>query len=533
MAIQNSKRAIFLPLILAGVLMLGILAGNFLNRNHSSKYSLNPVIGKLNSMLDFIESEYVDSISKEEIVEKSIPQILKELDPHSQYIPAKELQSMTEPLEGNFEGIGIQFNIQDDTVIVVNTVQGGPSEKRGILSGDRIVKVNDTLIAGVKITNSKVMKKLRGKKGTRVNLKISRRNIKELLTFDIIREQIPILSVDASFMITNNIGYIKISKFSKTTHFEFRRATTQLKKLGMEKIILDIRGNGGGYLDAAVNLADEFLADKKLIVYTKGYSRPKTCYYATPRGFCHELEAAVLIDELSASASEILAGAIQDNDRGIVIGRRSFGKGLVQEPIQFSDGSELRLTIARYYTPTGRCIQKSYKKGTDEYYNDLDERLLRGELEKADSIKFADSLKFKTPDGRIVYGGGGIMPDIFVPLDTVGYTSYLNRVINKGIIYKFAFHYADGNRKKLSSIKDANELEKYLAKQNLLNEFTDFAEKNGVPKNPVAINKSALILTTQLKAYISRNIIDDKGFYPIILKIDNTVTKAVEVLKNN
>jgi carboxyl-terminal processing protease len=529
MSIHNTKKTILQPLLLALLLAAGIIIGNLLNRFGEDNRSQDPVVKKLNSIINFIESEYVDTISKGTIIEKALPQILNELDPHSQYIPARELQALNEPLEGNFEGIGVQFNIQEDTVMVVGIVHGGPSEKKGILPGDRIVKVNDTSIAGVKITNAMVMKKLKGKKGTHVKLGIRRSMVKDLLTFEIERDQVPILSVDVSFMMKDNIGYIKISKFSKTTHFEFKKAAMRLRKQGMNKMILDLRGNGGGYLDAAVNLADEFLDAKKLIVYTQGKARPKTCYNATSKGFCQDIMLVVLIDELSASASEIFAGAIQDNDRGYVVGRRSFGKGLVQEPVVFSDGSELRLTVARYYTPTGRCIQKPYKHGVGEYDNDLEERYLKGEFEKADSIKFNDSLKFKTPGGRVVYGGGGIMPDIFVPLDTSGYIPYLNIVINRGLVNKFAFQYTDKNRKKLSLLTNVKALESYLESQNLINDFMIFAAKNNIPANPQVntMSKSGFILKTQLKAYIARNILDDNGFYPIIFKADNTIQNAL------
>lgn len=528
----NTRKQIFLPIIFATIFIIGLAGGRFFTQKTLKNDTLQPVVSKLNSMLDFIESEYVDSISKEDIVEKAIPEILKELDPHSQYIPARELQSMNEPLEGNFDGIGIQFNIQEDTIVVISVIQSGPSEKIGLLAGDRIVKVNDTIVAGVKITNEKVIKKLKGKKGTTVNVKIRRKHEKELLSFDIIRDQIPLYSVDASFMLTGNIGYVKISKFAKTTQFEFRRAVSRLKKKGMTKIVVDLRGNGGGYLDAAIKLADEFLDDKKLIVFTKGKARPKTPYYATSFGFCQNMDVAVLIDEYSASASEIFAGALQDNDKGTIIGRRSFGKGLVQEPVVFNDGSELRLTIARYYTPTGRCIQKPYSKDLVEYYHDINNRFSNGEFEQADSSKFADSLKFTTPGGHTVYGGGGIMPDIFVPMDTSGYTPYLNKILNKGLVYKFAFHYTDNNRVKLKETGDVNVLEKYLDNQAVLNEFIDYVSKNGVPANQAQIEKSRTLIKIQVYAYIARNIFDDNGFYPIILSIDNTTNRAIQVLKN-
>src|SRR3989339_768987 len=530
---QNSRRNILMPILFSLILVAGIGAGYLLSRVSGKTHEGNPVIDKLLSVIDYVEMEYVDTISKTDFVEAALPQILLELDPHSQYIPASEQQSMSEPLEGNFDGIGVQFNIQEDTVVVVNVISGGPSHKRGILAGDRIVKVNDTLIAGVKISNDKVMKKLKGPKGTKVMLGIGRKGEKTLLSFEITRGQIPLYSIESSYMIREDIGFVKINKFSKITTHEFKKAVTRLKRKGMKKIIIDLRGNGGGYMDAAVNLADEFLTDKQLIVYTYGKSRPKTNYFSTQKGFCIDLDVAILIDETSASASEIVAGAIQDNDRGTIIGRRSFGKGLVQEPVVFKDGSELRLTIARYYTPTGRCIQKPYTKGSADYYYELGERLMHGELEEADSIKFSDSLRYTTPKGRTVYGGGGIMPDIFIPLDTAGYTTYLRAVINKGLVYKFAFQYADNNRKKLSGFQDPEKLEFYLNGQNLSAEFNRFAALQGIKINPASDTnaKAALLLNTQLKAYIARNILDDKGFYPIWHKVDDAVLKAVDVLE--
>ncbi len=530
---QNSRKNIIMPVIFSLILIIGIGAGYLLNRVSGKNNQEDPVINKLLSVIDYVEAEYVDTISKTEFVEAALPHILLELDPHSQYIPASEQQSMSEPLEGNFDGIGVQFNIQEDTVVVVNVIPGGPSQKSGILAGDRIVKVNDTLIAGVKISNEKVMKKLKGPKGTKVLLGIGRKGEKNLLSFEITRGQIPLYSIESSYMIRNDIGFVKINKFSKTTTHEFRKAVTQLKRKGMKKIIIDLRGNGGGYMDAAVNLADEFLTDRQLIVYTYGKSRPKTNYYSTQKGFCLDLDVAILIDETSASASEIVAGAIQDNDRGTIIGRRSFGKGLVQEPVVFKDGSELRLTIARYYTPTGRCIQKPYTKGSEDYYYELGERVMHGELEQADSIKFADSLKFTTPKGRTVYGGGGIMPDIFIPLDTAGYTPYLRAVINKGLVYKFAFQYVDINRKKLTSFQSPEILDQYLNGQNITAEFSRFAASQGLKLNPDYKDnqKSTLLLKTQLNAYIARNILDDKGFYPIWHKVDVAVLKAVETLE--
>ncbi len=555
-----------MPIILALVLILGIFIGNILKKNHTSEhFIIYPQADKLNDVLNYIVEEYVDLVSKNELVELAIPEILLKLDPHSVYIPAKELLSMEEPLQGSFEGIGIEFNIQNDTIIVVNTISGGPSELIGILPGDRIVKINDTLVAGINISNYEVQKKLKGKQGTKVKVSILRSSELSvafatdiLLNFVITRDKIPLYSVDVAYMVNDIVGYIKISKFSRTTYAEFIKAIKKLsasggKTKGLKKLIVDLRGNGGGYMDAAIKIADEFLEDKKLIVYTEGKSRKKTVSYATEKGICHNLKLAVLIDEWSASASEIFAGAIQDNDRGTIIGRRSFGKGLVQQPTFFTDGSSLRLTIARYYTPSGRCIQKPYNNGAAHYYYDIDARFKHGEFETTDSIHFADSLKYTTKGGKVVYGGGGIMPDIFVPLDTTLFSDYLTQITNKGLIYQFAFQYADNNRNVLSKYAHYKELEQYLDKQNLLNQFFEFAHspddlsakalakaealakfgKNGIKRNApknLSLKRTEFILRTQLKAYIARNILNNEGFYPIYQNIDTTLKKAVEIL---
>jgi len=434
-------------------------------------------------------------------------------------------------IEGNFEGIGVQFNIQHDTIIVISTVSGGPSEKLGIMAGDRIVKIDDTLVAGIKITNNQVLKKLKGLKGTKVKVSIHRNKFPELIDFIITRDVIPLYSVDVAYMIDEKIGYVKISSFAATTYQEFKKAVLRLQKQNMKKLIVDLRGNGGGYLDAATKITDEFLEDKKLIVYTEGKSRPKTVTYSTSRGYCHETEIVVLIDEWSASASEIFAGAIQDNDRGTIIGRRSFGKGLVQEQTMLPDGSALRLTIARYYTPSGRSIQKPYEHGNINKYNEeIVERYVHGEFSEKDSIKNTDSLKYHTTKGRTVYGGGGIMPDIFIPVDTLGWTPYLSEVSNKGLVYQFAFEYVDENRDFLSKFNDYKELDEFLNKAHLVNQFILFAENKGVTKKYKEIKTSEFIIKTQIKAYIARNLFDNDGFYPIMREVDIPLKRAIEVL---
>ncbi|MBN2519746.1 MAG: S41 family peptidase, partial [Bacteroidales bacterium] len=480
---------------------------------------------------NYIEEEYVDTVNKNDLVEMAISEILKQLDPHSVYIPASELKELNEPLEGNFEGIGVQFNMPDDTVVVIAVISGGPSEKIGILPGDRIIYIEDSLVAGVKMKNTDIVKMLKGPKGTKVEVSIMRKGISELINFEITRDKIPLYSIDIAYMIKDDIGYIKISQFAKTTYQEFTDAIAKLNQQGMQKLVLDLRGNGGGFMDAATNIANEFLEANKLIVYTKGKSRPKRETLSNSKGNCLDKKVVVLVDEWSASASEILAGALQDNDRGTIVGRRSFGKGLVQQQTMFNDGSALRLTIARYYTPTGRSIQKPYVNGDEQYYDDLSERFNHGEFVEKDSIKLNDSLKFYTPKGKIVYGGGGIMPDIFVPYDTSGQTNYYMQVLQKGLIYRFAFDYADNNREKLAKYKNYKELEKYLDKQKLLDKFIKYAEEKGINKNPNELKASKELIYTQLKASVSRNLLDNEGFYPIISKIDVTLQKAVEIIE--
>jgi carboxyl-terminal processing protease len=529
---KNSGLKVYLPLIIAIAIIVGILIGRFYaGLQAENRFIIIPKANKLENVLNYIEDEYVDEVSKDQIVENTIPKILAELDPHSQYIPAKDVQEMNEPLEGNFSGIGIQFNMLDDTLIVVQVIANGPSEKVGILPGDRIIRVDGEVVAGKSMPSDSIVSRLRGPKGTEVTVELIRRNVKEPLTFKIIRDNIPLYSVDIGYMIKKDIGYIHLNKFARPTAEEFNSTMNELRSAGMKKLILDLRENGGGYMDAAVYIADQFLGDEELIVYTQGKARNREEFRSAKGGLATDIELVILIDEGSASASEILAGAIQDNDRGTIIGRRSFGKGLVQEQKTFSDGSAVRLTIARYYTPTGRCIQKPYGAGLEEYYNDLNIRYQNGEMESSDSIKFADSLKFVTPGGKVVYGGGGIMPDIFVPLDTAGISDYYVEVRNKGLLYRFALDYSDANRKELSRLKTPEEFRKVLNRTGILQKFVVFAAKNGVRERTNQIRISRELLNTQLIAYIARNFLDNKGFYPIIQDIDNTLQKAVEVLE--
>ncbi len=520
-----------MPLILAIVLILGMLIGvKLVDRSGDRSMFVYPKTDKLSGVINFIEMEYVDKVSREDLVEKTIPELLKNLDPHSVYIPASDLQRVTEPLEGNFEGIGIQFNMLNDTVVVIQTISGGPSERIGIMPGDRIVMIDDSLVAGVDMPDTDIVSMLRGLRGTTVTVGVKRQFIPGMMEFEIKRDRIPLYSVDVAYMIDDETGYIKISQFSRTTFREYMEAAERLNALGMKKLILDLRGNGGGYMDQATSIADQFLDEGKLIVYTEGQASPRSDVKATSNGINLDTEILVMMDEWSASASEILAGAIQDNDRGMVVGRRSFGKGLVQNQTMFSDGSALRLTVARYYTPTGRSIQKPYDAGSDDYFNDLDRRFLHGEFDAADSIRFDDSLKFVTPGGNVVYGGGGIMPDVFVPRDTAGITGYYTQVTRQGLVYRFAFDYSDSNRATLSRFDEAGEISAYLDRQGLMDRFVEYAEDQGIARKTSDIRKSYDILHTQIKAYIARNIIDNEGFYPIISEIDQAFQKSVSLI---
>ncbi|MBU8893460.1 MAG: S41 family peptidase [Bacteroidales bacterium] len=530
---MNGKlNKIYLPLFFAIVLVGGILLGKALNNNpHQNYASLYQVNNKLGRIIDYIENRYVDTVSRAKLEESAIPAMLDELDPHSVYIPAREMQSVNEDMRGNFEGIGVVFNHQTDTSIIISVITGGPSDKVGVLAGDRIIEVDDSLIAGKNIPSNDVVGMLKGEKGTKVKVGLKRENVPDLIHVEIIRDEIPLYSVDVSYMVNEEIGYIKINRFAETTFKEFVDGVEKLKDKGLKKLILDLRGNTGGYMIAATNIADQFLEAGKLIVYTQGKASPKQEIFSTRRGVCKDIEVVVLQDEFAASASEILAGAIQDNDRGTIIGRRSFGKGLVQEPYQLADGSVIRLTIARYYTPTGRSIQKPFSDDKNEYFNDLNDRFQHGEFSEEDSIHFSDSLKYVTPEGNIVYGGGGIMPDIFVPLDTSRYSKYYAEIIRKGVLYNFAFEYVDNNRNLLIKYKDAASINNYLESISIFNQFASFAEENGVPDSTKGFVKSRHLVGTLLKANIARNVIDNDGFYPIIQEIDTTLKTAIEYLK--
>ncbi len=536
---KKNKRYIYLPIIFALIFIAGMFLGIRLISGSSSlgKQTILFSLGlgkydKLNDVLNYIQGSYVDSVSREQLTEDAISSLLDKLDPHSVYITAAEFNEANDPLVGSFDGIGVEFRIQRDSIVVMNVIPGGPSESVGVKAGDRIVKVDGKNVAGIKITNNDVMKKLKGKRGTKVKIHVFRRGIKKLFEIPITRGVIPTYSLDIAYMLTKNIGYIKLSKFSATTHDEFVSALLKLKAKGMIKLILDLRDNGGGYLQAAEDLADEFLGDGKLIVYTKGMHKPKATVYATDKGDFETGQLVILINEFSASASEIVTGAIQDNDRGTIIGRRSFGKGLVQEQVKLYDGSAVRLTIARYYTPTGRCIQRSYANGTEEYYNQFYNQFIDGELENPDSIKFADSLKFKTPKGKIVYGGGGIMPDVFIPLGKDENSKYFISLFNKGLIFLFAFDFTDKKRQNIKDkyINAVGFIKGFTVDDALFNEFIEYSGKNGVKKDEIGIALSRKNIKMYLKAFIGRNIFKDEAFYPVIQDVDYTLKKAINVI---
>jgi carboxyl-terminal processing protease len=508
----------------------------FISQFCFSQYIQGEGSKKFDALLQYIDYAYVDSTDENEIVENAIVSVLKELDPHSVYIPKEELKKMNEPLVGNFEGVGIQFNILHDTLTIVSPISGGPSEKVGLKAGDKIIEVNGENIAGIGLQNSDVQKKLRGKKGTKVNVGIKRRSVNEILNFTITRDKIPIFSVDASYMATDEIGYIKVNRFAKNTIIEFREGLNKLKEQNMKHLIIDLRGNGGGYLKTAIQLADEVLDEKKLIVYTEGNKNPKQEYYTTTKGGFEKGKLVVLIDEGSASASEIVSGAIQDYDRGLIIGRRSFGKGLVQKPFSLTDGSAIRLTVARYHTPSGRCIQRPYNEGKEEYYKEFSRRFKHGEYMNEDSIALPDSLQFETLNSkRTVYGGGGIMPDIFVSIDTTMSSDYFGKVNRKGLFNEYVLTYMDSHRTELKEkFADVPSFSKgFSTEDEILNDFIEYAESNDVEKNEEQINVSKKLILIRLKALIARNLWDTSAFFEIANELNDSYLKAIEEINNN
>lgn len=530
--INNSKFHIKLPLLLAIAISAGMLIGATMANTSTSDNIISSVL-KFREVLTYIEKDYVDTVDSEELVEVAINTMLEKLDPHSVYIPAKDLQLANSQLEGEFDGIGIEFSIIKDTIHVVAPLSGGPSERVGLMSGDKIIKVDDKNVAGVGISNREVFDKLRGPKGSEVNLGIKRRGVDEINTFKIIRDKIPQHSVDVSYMIDKEIGYIKVSRFSATTYEEFKQALSNLKSKGMNKLVLDLQGNPGGYLGAAFNMADELISGNRMIVYTEGKdSQYDSEYRARKKGSFEDGPVIILIDEGSASASEIVAGALQDNDRGLIVGRRSFGKGLVQMPIDLSDGSELRLTISRYFTPSGRSIQKPYKSGADpDYKTDILNRYEHGELFSADSIKFNDSLKFETIKGRIVYGGGGIMPDFFVPIDTSHNSEYFRSLFSNNIVKEYSLNYLENNKKNLQKMKLDQFLKNFEVSNTMLHDMIRLAERSDLPFNQKEFEISREAIKLHVKAQLARTLYGNEGFYKVFNQSNEVLRKGLELFQ--
>ena len=536
---RNTKRTVLFPLLLAAGVAAGLLLGNWLGRHNTTTQlrgllqQMNMPSNKLTQTLSLIETQYVDPVSMDSLAEHVIPRLVEELDPHSVYIPASEMAELNEPLEGEFDGIGVVFNMATDTVIVLNVIPKGPSDKAGIKAGDRIIEIDDSLVAGRKIPQNRIVKRLRGPRGTTVRLGLGRQGIEGLVDVDVVRDVIPIRSIGSVFRIAGEIGYVRLGQFARTSFEELERALESLRAEGVTKLIFDLRGNSGGYLDQAILIANEFLHEGQLIVYTEDRKREQLREYADGSGSAQDMEVAVLIDEGSASSSEILAGALQDNDRGTIIGRRSFGKGLVQRQVPFADGSALRLTTARYYTPTGRSIQKPYTIGDEEGYEaDLWNRYRNNEYFSADSIRFADSLRRVTPAGKVVYGGGGIMPDLFVPADTTDMTKYYVEVAGRNILYRYTIEYADRHREALNAVRTLDELQTLLdGDRTLVEDFVRYAARQGVAPRPADIARSRRLIEAQLRAYIGRNTaLEDNGFYANIYPVDNVILRAIEVL---
>ncbi len=525
-----SNSAIWIPLIMAIMFVGGLWIGKDLLNTTGSRESEK----KLSTILSLIDTEYVEPVDIDSLIEKTIPQLLEKLDPHSTYIPSSDLRAVNDELDGSFSGIGVSFMINNDTIAVIEVLSGGPSEKVGLLPGDRIVTINDSVVASQGITNENVMTMLRGEKGSKVKLGIKRTNAPKILTYEVTRGDIPVNSIDASYIIAPEIGYIKVNKFGRTTYSEFITSLTKLRNLGAKKYIIDLRGNGGGLLDMPILMANEFLPSHCPIVFTRSRTgREDTHAVSDGTGSYQDSEVAVLIDEYSASSSEVFAGALQDNDRALILGRRSFGKGLVQRQSVLPDSSAIRLTTARYYTPSGRCIQKEYTPGKSENYgNEIIERYNHGEAFYVDSIKLNKELKYTTLNGRTVYGGGGIMPDIFIPNDTSGITVYYLNVANAGLLQKFAFEYCDLNREKLSECKNTEELlAKLPADAILLQSFVKFAVQNKIPARWYYITKSSDLIINHLKAFIARDILGNPSFYDIYNRRDKSVLTAVEKLQ--
>ena len=522
---------IWYPLVISIAIVLGIVIGNYIS---TKKFTLDKD-RKINAVLNLIQSEYVDSIDVKDLVEQAIPAIIGNLDPHSYYIPASDIRAENEKLDGSMSGIGVSFFMMNDTANVDQVIPNGPAEKVGMLAGDRIISVNGESIVGGTLTAEGIRSKIRGEKGTKVRIGVKRNTSKKTLTFTITRDDIPMNTIDVSYMLDDKTGYIKIAQFGKNTYDEFFAALSKLKKDGASRYIVDLRGNPGGYMEMAILMVNEFLEQGELIVYTKGRKeREDIQVWSDDQGSFHDAQVAVLIDEYSASASEIMAGALQDNDRGLVVGRRSFGKGLVQKQIYLPDSSAIRLTIARYYTPSHRCIQKDYTLGDeDNYSKELYDRYTHGELYSADSIKVDKSKIFRTANGRIVYGGGGIVPDIFVPNDTTGITTYYRAVANLGLLQQYVYTYVDINRDQLKNVKTVKQLMGMMPSDDALTyDFVCYARDNGVPMRWYYINLSRSLIARQLRALVIRDVLGSEEFYRYYNRTDNTVNAALKALND-
>ncbi len=523
------------PTITIVTLLIGFFIGNAISNNANAQQlrwnGINISLSKVDQLLQYMQRSYVDPIDVDSLSEEVMDDIVSKLDPHSSYIPKKDMEIVNSELGGSFSGIGVQFSIQNDTIAIISVISGGPSEHVGILAGDKIVEVNDTAFTGKGINNEKVMHTLRGEKGTEVRLGVRRNGTDEVLHYTVVRGDIPVHSVDAAFLVTPKIGFVRVNKFGETTYNEFITALTKLKAEGATAYIVDLRENSGGYMDQAIKMANEFLEAGDMIVYAEGRAYPRYEAKANGLGRFQKADLAVLIDDFSASASEIFAGAMQDNDRAVIVGRRSFGKGLVQQQMSFTDGSALRLTVARYYTPSGRCIQKPYELGKQEdYEKDLLERFEHGEMYSKDSISLNDTTIYYTKKGRKVYGGGGIMPDVFVGRDTTLNTPWFNKVVNLAYTYQYAYRYTDKNRKKLEQYKDWQSMEKYLNSQNWVPDFIQFAKEKGIEPDEAQIAKSKPLLKRIVTAYIVRDMLGDEGFYPLFERDDDITKQAVREL---
>ena len=528
------KNKSLMPIIYSAILVAGIFLGIYLAKSNgiTAASQSNDDMSYINDVFSLIDKEYVDTINIKDLQVKAVTHILESMDPHSEYIKPEVLEDVNDNLQGSFHGIGVSFRIEKDTIAIINTIKGGPSEKVGIMAGDRIVYVGDTLVAGTKVTNKDAMRLLKGPKKTKVDVKIKRRGVDELLDFTIVRDVIPTHSVDVAYMIDDEIGFVKMTKFSATTHKEFVEAIKKLKSEGMKKLILDLRDNTGGYLGESVGVVDELLEDNKLIVYTEGEHRERAYLFSRHRGLWEDKDVVVLINEGSASASEIVAGALQDNDRGTIIGRRSFGKGLVQEQFDLGENGALRLTVARYYTPTGRCIQKPFTGNKEEYLLEEYSRYTTGEMFNIDSIHFADSLKYITPEGRIVYGGGGIMPDIYVPLENDSSHYFFNKMANSGILFQYAFDYADAHRKKILSYGDVKNFDKkFVFTDAMFDELMRRAEEKKITGNKADKDKARELSEPLFKAYVARDVFGDEAFYVLYEPIDEILQEAISKLK--